>query len=71
MVRGLPPYIDDLTRDFGDDLYSRMLVDGQVAACITILKAAILEDGIHLSPAIDEETDPQYELAKEITTRLS
>src|SRR4051812_23143490 len=29
-ARALPPYIDDLTLDFGPDLYVRMLRDAQV-----------------------------------------
>lgn len=64
--RSLPFYIDDLTQDFGDDIYERMLLDPQVAKCINHLKLAALAQGIHLAPAVDEE-DPRYELAQEIT----
>jgi len=66
VYRSLPFYIDDLTADFGDDLYERMLLDPQVAKCINHLKLAALAQGIHLAPAVDEE-DPRYELAAEIT----
>jgi hypothetical protein len=43
-----------------------MLVDAQVAACIAILKAAIIEEGVTLAPAVDDEADPDYEQAREI-----
>lgn len=65
-VRALPPAIDDLTNDFGDDLYDRMMLDPQVSACMTILKASILEDGLHLTPAVEDADDPDYDLATEI-----
>lgn len=66
MVRALPPAIDDLTTDFGDDLYDRMENDPQISACMTILKAAILEDGLHLNPAVEDADDDDYDLAVEI-----
>jgi hypothetical protein len=64
MRRALPPYLDDVSRDFGLDVYEKMLVDAQVAACIAILKAAIIEEGVTLTPAIDDEADPDYEQAR-------
>jgi hypothetical protein len=63
LARTLPPAIDDLTTDFGDDLYERMMVDPTIAKCVAIFKAAILEDGIDLNPAITDDADPDYELA--------
>jgi hypothetical protein len=48
-VRSLPWTIDDVTRDFGDDLYERMLYDAQVAACVQVLKASVLESGMVLT----------------------
>jgi hypothetical protein len=65
-LRALPRYIDDVTADFGDDLYQRMLLDARVAAEIDNLKAAILEDGVILSPAVDDEAADGYALAVEI-----
>jgi len=47
-ARTLPYALDDVTSDFGDDLYDRMLLDPQVASAITVLKASIIEDGLHL-----------------------
>lgn len=62
----LPHAIDDVTADFGDDLYDRMMVDPQVAGSINILKAGILEDGVHLSSAVTDADADGYDLAKEI-----
>ena len=64
----LPWAIDDVTADFGDDLYDRMALDAQVNACDTLLRAAILEDGITLSPAVDEAGADGYEQAAEYVT---
>ena len=36
--RALPRYVDDAERDFGTDLYDRMLRDPMVAAAIDTLK---------------------------------
>lgn len=58
--RSLRWAFDDVTEDYGDDLYERMLRDPQVAACINVIKAGALQDGAQLSPAIEDEDDPQY-----------
>jgi Protein of unknown function (DUF935) len=65
-VRALPHPLDDLAADFGADIYDRMCFDPQVAACLTVLKASILEDGLTLAPAVDDKLDPDYALAVEI-----
>src|SRR5262245_16073431 len=62
----LPLSIDDISRDFGDDIYDRMSDDSQVAACDILLRAAVLEDGITLSPAIDDEGKDGYQQAAEL-----
>src|SRR6185503_6219514 len=62
----LPWAIDDLTQDFGPDLYERMLDDSQVAACDILMRAAILEDGVTLSPAVDEVGADGYDQAVEL-----
>jgi hypothetical protein len=59
-ARVLPAAIDDLTTDFGADLYQRMLHDPQVAACITVLKASILEEGLAVAPAVQDKADARY-----------
>ena len=61
--RALPHAIDELEADFADSIYLRMSVDPQVAACLSIFKAGILEGGLDLSPAVDDVTDPEYDLA--------
>jgi hypothetical protein len=59
LIRALPFYFDDLTRDFGDDIYERMLNDPQVDSCVEILKLAILAQGVHLLPS-RKQLDPDY-----------
>ena len=66
IARTLPWAIDDLTNDFGDDIYQRMLHDPQVAACAAIFKAGILEHGGQIKAAIDDDEDQQFDLAAEI-----
>lgn len=66
VARTLPNAIDDVTADFGDDLYERMLFDPQVSAVATIFKASILETGLTLTSAVRSRSDPDYEIAAEI-----
>lgn len=61
--------IDDISRDFGDDVWERMALDPIVCATLTILMSSILEDGIRLSPAITDPADPRTELAGYINAR--
>lgn len=61
--RALPWEIDDVQQAFGLTLYSRMARDPVIAACLTVLKASILEDGLTLAPAVDDEADPSYPAA--------
>lgn len=67
-TRSLPWGIDDLTADLGDDLYERMMRDPQIAACIQIWKASIIEDGAQLVPAVTESADPEAVIAQAICT---
>jgi hypothetical protein len=60
LARTLPFAVDDVTADFGDDLYERMLLDPQLAALVTILKSAILEEGLDLAPAVDDADQDGY-----------
>lgn len=62
-LRALPLAIDDVTADFGADLYERILLDARTAAEIDNLKAAILEDGVVLAPAVADEGADGYQLA--------
>lgn len=60
--RALPKWIDDLTKDLGNDLYDRMATDGDVDSAIQTLVLSALAEGIRIMPAIDppgaDETDP-------------
>lgn len=67
--RALPPVIDDLTGELGDDLYERMLNDAQVAACINVLRSATLENGVVLRPAVDDADADGYDQSKELVAR--
>ncbi len=65
-ARSLPWAFDDLTATFGDDYYERMLFDATVDASVTVYKANVLEEGLQLSPALDDADADGYALAKEI-----
>lgn len=64
--RSLPHAFDDLSRDFGDDIYDRMLLDAQEIACVNILRAAIIEEGVRIGACEDDEAADGYALAHEI-----
>jgi len=66
-ARTLPNAIDDIATDFGDDIYDRMMLDGQIAACVIVYKASILETGPAFTSVVTDQSDPEYDLAKEIT----
>ena len=66
MLRGLPWAFDDLSRDFGDDIYDRMLLDPAVRAVDGVLRSGIIEEGCTLSCAVDDEAADGYALAQEI-----
>jgi len=63
-ARSLPWAFDDLTSDFGDDYYERMLFDAVVSSCVTIYKASVLEEGIALSPRIADKDADGYDKSK-------
>jgi hypothetical protein len=63
-VRALPIYIDDITRDFGADLYERMMLDSQVYSALHTFKMLILSNGWRLKPAIKDEKDKRYAKAE-------
>lgn len=66
MLRGLPWAFDDITRDFGDDLYERMQLDPQVAAVVNVLRSGIIEEGVTLANPLDDESADGFALADEI-----
>jgi hypothetical protein len=62
-IRALPHAVDDLEAELGDDLYTRMLRDPRVRGDVGLLKAAILDDSITITPAVTPEGDEQAALA--------
>lgn len=81
-LRSLSFAVDDITADFGDDLYERMLLDGCVASNVHLLKMAILADGLQVLPAVKEfmgqdpktgarKPHPEWNRAKEIADFVS
>lgn len=65
-VQSLPRQLDDLTRDLGDGIYERMLVDPQVQANVNVLRASVLADGVTLTSAAPNPDDDGYTKAQEI-----
>lgn len=65
-LRRLPHPIDDVSSDLGLEAYDRMRKDPQVRSCLRLLQAAILEDGVQLGPAINDQAVDGYEVAVEI-----
>lgn len=65
-ARSWPHWIDDLTRDYGDDLYERLLNDAVIAMAVDTLKSAILEEGVTLAPAVALPGEPGFALAQAI-----
>jgi uncharacterized protein DUF935 len=65
-LRGLPHAFDDLSHDFGDDIYERMQLDPQVRAVVNTLISGIIEEGAHLECPIDDDAADGYELGHEI-----
>jgi hypothetical protein len=58
-LRTLSWAIDDITADFGDDLYERMMMDPQVGADVDTYVLSVLADGMQFAPAVDDFTvDP-------------
>lgn len=64
----LPWAIDDIAQDFGDDIYERMELDSQVASCDSGMRAAVLENGVTLSPAVDDASADGYQLSADLVT---
>lgn len=77
-MRTLPHYTDDVERDFGLDIYEKMLHDPAVSASIGAIKESVLAHGIRIvgkskRPPVTkeaEDVDPQesadYETSEEI-----
>jgi hypothetical protein len=49
--RALPTYVDDITRDFGGEIYERMITDPVVASAVDSIQLAVLSEGVTFIPA--------------------
>ena len=67
-TQSLPWPFDDLTEDFGDDIYDRMYLDPQAAAVLNVLRAGAIEEGVNLTPpeAVAAADADGHDLAIEI-----
>ncbi|MES2460271.1 MAG: DUF935 family protein [Armatimonadota bacterium] len=50
-AKSLPSYIDDISHDFGPDIYDRMLLDAHVAGEVNAYRLSVLANGINLLPS--------------------
>jgi hypothetical protein len=72
-ARTLTPYIDDITADFGVDLYERMRKDPQVESALAILFMAVLAHGYAITPNLKKDMpdyDQSEKIAKFVQTNL-
>lgn len=73
-LKTLPAYIDDAERDFGSDIYDRMLRDPALASAMQAIRVMVLADGPRFVPAVkppnpakpDPEEESRYQRAVEI-----
>ena len=70
-LRALPWAVDDISNDFGDDIYVRMLLDAQVRANDQIFRASVFEDGVRLMSAVQDEDEDGFDLAKTIADTMT
>lgn len=59
-------FADDAELVAGADVYERMLTDGKVSACRNVLRDSVLADDVQVYPAVSDEKNPDFELAREI-----
>jgi hypothetical protein len=50
-AEALPDYIDDVSRDFGSDIYERMALDAHIAGETNTYKLSVLANGVRLLPS--------------------
>ena len=65
LIRQLPTSFDDITRDFGDDVYEQMMRDPAIASSIETLKTLTLAEPLKANCAVEEADSPGYKEAKE------
>lgn len=49
--RALPQYVDDVTKDFGGEIYERMITDPVVASAVDSIQLSVLSDGVAFVPS--------------------
>jgi hypothetical protein len=62
----LPRFQGDIGRAFGDNVYRQMMKDARIRADLETLVSAVLADGLHVRPAVEDKDDPDYGDAKEL-----
>jgi hypothetical protein len=73
-IANLPQYIDDAERDFGTDIYERMLRDPALSSSVTALKQSIMAEGPRFHTPIqppsptrpDPDQQAKYDKGQEI-----
>lgn len=61
-LQALPPWIDDISQQFGMQVYQQMLVDPVVYASLGLYRLAIIANGWELVPSLTRD-DPDYDIA--------
>jgi hypothetical protein len=64
--QALPPFIDDLTAELGDDVYERMLRDPVVSAALNVLTSSVLAESVTIIPAIDDRDADGYQQSADL-----
>lgn len=64
--RALPYAIDDISAEFGADIYERMMLDPQVNSCFLTVVLGIVSQGWTVQSAVTDDSDPEYKQADDI-----
>ena len=69
--KSLPKYVDDITQDFGTEVYQKMLRDPVINACIDSIKLQVLSNQIRFepnaaAPGRGEDPSPEFVKASQI-----
>lgn len=65
-LRGLPWAFDDLTREFDDGIYERMLFNPACLAALNVRRSGVIEEGVRLECPLTDEAADGYALGHEI-----
>lgn len=64
--RALPWALSDVDRDFGADIWEKMLTDPQCRAAVNIAKASVMEEGLQLTSPVEDKDDDGYDQAAQM-----